>query len=385
MGAILPGGTLGLLGGGQLARMTALPARQLGYRVVALDPNPDCPVAGVCDALIVAPFDSVEGATRLAEQADVLTFDIERIGAEAAAAAEALKPVRPGPRVLELIQDRETQKAWLDAQGFPLGPWRAAHGADALAEAGAAFGWRARAKVSRGGYDGRGQARLFSAEEAAQAALDFRGQPAVVEQELALVAELSVMVARRPSGQVRAFPPSFNVHRDSILDVAVLPAPLPAPLLRRAEALAHEIADAIGLEGLLAVEMFLVGEDTLLVNELAPRPHNSYHHSQAACATSQFEQLVRAVCDLPLGEVEVLRPTAMANLLGDLWLGPRPPPLEEALGTPGLQLHLYGKEPRPKRKVGHLNASAPTPEAAMALAREARRRLFEGAGVPERL
>lgn len=371
---IPPGSTLGILGGGQLGRMTAMAARHLGYRVFVLDPRVHCSAAGVVDGVVAADFDDVEAASRLAVQVDVVTLEIEKIGPEAARAVQARAPMRPAPSVLTTIQDRAVQRQWLAAHGFPQGPWQAATGADEIQAAAIALGGRCRVKAARGGYDGRGQAPLPTPDHAAEAFAAIGGAPAVVEQELDLAAELSVMVARRPSGGSAVFPPARNLHVDSILDVSHTPALLPPELEARARGIADAIADAIQLEGVLAVELFLTASGDLFVNELAPRPHNTFHATELACETSQFEQLVRAACDLPLGSTRLVQPVALANLLGDLWRD-GPPDFERVLGMEGVHLYLYDKKPRPKRKVGHLLATGDTVEQAVERVRRAREAL----------
>jgi 5-(carboxyamino)imidazole ribonucleotide synthase len=354
--AILPGATLGILGGGQLGRMLAMAARSLGYRVHALDPDPSCPIRFVVDRLITAPFDDVAAAEDLARGCDVITLEIERVGLDALAAAARHCPVRPGPHVLGVVQDRGVQRAWLARHDLPQGPWRRCGDAQELREALLDFGGDCFVKSCRDGYDGRGQFRARAAAEAEAAWAAVGSAPCVVERALPLDAELSVLVARRPSGEIAVHPPSLNHHEDRVLAWSVLPAPLPEAVLVRAREIAVQIANAVALEGILAVELFYVGGD-LLVNELAPRPHNSFHATEVACLTSQFEQLVRAACDLPLGATDVTRPAAIANLLGDLW-GAGVPHFERALAVPGVRLFLYGKkDARPGRKMGHLLAS----------------------------
>jgi 5-(carboxyamino)imidazole ribonucleotide synthase len=226
-------------------------------------------------------------------------------------------------------------------------------------------------KACHGGYDGRSQAAVGDVAQSRDAWAALGARPAVAEKKLDLEIELSVMVARRPSGQIAVFPPALNVHERQILAWSVLPAPLPVRVTQQAEEIARGIAEAFALEGILAVEMFVLRDGTLLVNELAPRPHNSFHETEVACSTSQFEQLVRAVCDLPLGDTGVLRPGAIFNLFGELWLD-GPPKFEAALAQPGVRLHLYGKRgPRPGRKMGHLSAIGDTPEDALARVRAA--------------
>ena len=375
MSPILPGATLGILGGGQLGRMVAMAARAMGYRVHALDPYDKCPAAPVVDRLITAPFDDADATEELARGVDVLTLEIESVSVEGLRRAAAHAPVRPGAPVLEVIQDKGRQKAWLAGHGFPVGPFRLARTAAEVEAACAAFSHRAFVKRCEGGYDGRGQVTVMAAEASATAHALLGGAPTVVEEALPLQAELSVLVARRPSGGMATYPPALNHHAHRVLDVSVLPAPLPAQVTAEAMRLAEEIARALGVEGVLVVELFLLEGNRLVVNELAPRPHNTFHATEVACVTSQFEQLVRAVCDLPLGGPELMRPAAMANLLGEVWLGRDAVPFDRALEVPGLRLHLYGKVPRPGRKMGHLTAVGDSPVEALARVEEARRRL----------
>lgn len=381
-----PGSTLGILGGGQLGRMAAMAARTLGYRVHVLDPDPACAARGVVDECVVAAFDDPDGAALLASRCQVVTLEIEKIGPASMAAAAARCPVRPGPAVLALVQDRAAQKEWLQRGGFPIGPWHRADSSEATALAVARLGHgparSAFIKARTGGYDGRGQVRvdLHPADEAATAAraayAALGGHGCVVEAGLALQAELSVLVARSPRGEVRVYPPAQNHHVDRILDWSLIPGPLPPAVATAAMALAGDLAVSLQVEGLLAVELFLTEDEQLLVNELSPRPHNTFHATEVGCLTGQFEQLVRAVCGLPLGSVEVTRPAAIVNLLGDLWLGPQTPDFAAALALPGVRLHLYGKGPaRPGRKMGHLSAVGATPEEALALCQHARRLL----------
>jgi 5-(carboxyamino)imidazole ribonucleotide synthase len=372
MTPILPGAVIGILGGGQLGRMTALAARELGFGVWVLDPDPDCAARGVADRVITGAFDDAVAAEEMARGVSVVTYEIEKIGTGVLAAVARHAPLRPRSEILAVVQDRAAQKRWLSSHGFPVGPWREADTESALADSVRALG-ASRAKTRRGGYDGRGQARLARPDAASGAWAAIGSQPCVVERELELAAEFSLLVARRPSGDTAVYPPAQNWHVDGILDVSVIPARLPEAAIATATRQTRAMADAFGLEGLLAVEWFLTRDGEVLVNELAPRPHNTFHATQNACVTSQFEQFVRAVCDLPLGSTEVVRPTALANLLGDVFLGPRPPALEQALAIPGIRLHLYGKAPRRYRKVGHLLAVEATPEQAIARVREARR------------
>ncbi len=376
MTAVLPGATVGFLGGGQLGRMAAMAARALGYRVHALDPDPSCACRPVVERCVTASFEDAAAAGAMAEGCGVVTIEIEKVSLASMEAAARHAPVRPSAAVLAVVQDRIRQKSWLESHGFPVGPWRAATSALELSSALAALGGSVFAKSARGGYDGRGQARLVPGSDTEREWVDLGSSPLAVEKALPLEAEASVMVARRPSGESAVFPVSLNHHEERILDWNVIPAPLPGTLLRRAGEIGRGIAEALGVEGLLCVELFLLPGGEIVVNELAPRPHNSFHATEVGCATSQFEQLVRAVCDLPLGSTEVVRPAAVVNLLGDLWLGERPPDFAAALSLPGVRLHLYGKgEARPGRKMGHISAGAATAEEAVRLAKEARRLL----------
>jgi 5-(carboxyamino)imidazole ribonucleotide synthase len=373
---VLPGTTIGIFGGGQLGRMMTLAARVLGYHVIILDPDPKCAAGAVADRVIAAGFDDVEAATELARACDVITIEIEKIGADAMAAASAIAPVRPGGHVLHIIQDRARQKRWLDEHDFPLGPFWVAETAEQLGLAMRSAGAHAFVKSSFGGYDGRGQARTGPSDDAEKVWSSLGASTLVVEKGLDLEGEISVMVARRPDGSCATFPPALNHHVNGVLDWSVIPAPVPADVASEGVRIARGIAEQMDVVGLLAVEMFLLRDGQLVVNELAPRPHNSFHHTELASLTSQFEQGIRAVCDLPLGDTESMRPAAIANLFGDLWLqGGATPRWDQALAMPGVRLHLYGKSPRPGRKMGHVGAVGATAEEAVALAVDARARL----------
>ncbi len=375
MPPILPPATIGILGGGQLGRMTALAARSLGLRIQVLDPDPDCAARPVVDRVVAAKFDDVEGARALAREVDVVTIEIEQIAPAALAAAMEHAPVRPGPDVLRIVQHRGRQKQWLVDNGFPVGAYVDVSSADALASATRDLGPALFVKACEGGYDGRSQLR-FDGVDAGEAWASLGGRPAVAEQALDLALELSVLVARRASGEMVVYPPAVNHHERQILAWSVLPGELDPAVAREARDLACGIAERFTLEGILAVEMFVTRDGRLLVNELAPRPHNSYHASELACPTSQFEQLVRAVCDLPLGIAEPTRPAAIVNLLGDLWQDGRVPDFAAALGVTGTRLFLYGKRgARPGRKMGHLAAVGDSPSDALDRVRRAAARL----------
>jgi len=379
---ILPGSTIGILGGGQLGRMTAMAARSLGYRIHVMDPDPSCPARFVVDACFEGDWTDARAAADLARGSDVVTLEIEQVSLACLDAAAQFAPVRPGRALMQIIQDRILQKDWLRDHGFPVGRYRAVTSEEQLQQAATDLGGRCFVKTARGGYDGRGQAKIgFAthprpiADEAREAWLALGERPCVAEQALDLEREISVMVARAHGGEVRSFPSATNHHEDQILVWSVIPSSISAGLEQQAQKTALRAAEELQLEGLLAVEMFLTTQGELLVNELAPRPHNSYHASERACVTSQFEQCVRAVCDLQLGDVSVVQPAAIANLLGDIWLKGNPR-FDLALAVPGVRLHLYEKhQPRKGRKMGHLSAVGATPEEAIARVLEAERLL----------
>lgn len=379
-GPLAPGSTIGIIGGGQLGRMTALAARPLGYDVIVLDPQEDCPASGVVDHHLVADFDDSKALDLLAESSSVVTFEFENVPAPGLERLRAQVPVHPSPEVLATCRDRELEKTFLAENGFAVTPHRFASWASELEEAARDLGTPAIAKATTLGYDGKGQAKLESPGDAGRVFQAIGAGRVVLERIVPFDAELSISVARSTNGQRRVFAPVRNVHHQHILDVTTAPSELPAAVERRALELADAIADALDLVGVLAVELFLVG-DQLVVNELAPRPHNSYHHSIEACVTSQFEQHVRAVCGLPLGDTRLLRPAAMVNLLGDLWAGGEPP-WSRALEESDAHLHLYGKrDPRPGRKMAHLTVLDDSVDEARARALAIRAALFHGAPI----
>ena len=377
---VKPGGLLAILGGGQLGRMTAMAARTMGYHVRVMDPEPACPASFVADETIVGRWDDVDAARRLATGADAVTLEIEQIGVDALTEVASLAPLRPGVEPIRIIQDKTLQKVWLAESGFPVGPFRVVRTETELREAVSALGGRIFLKIGRGGYDGRGQAQIGLDQPATEGSIGeawkaIGARPAVAEQALDLDFEISVMAARNPSGEVRSYPAARNHHENQILAWSVLPAGIPAELEARAESLAAAIIARLGIEGLLCVEIFVTRQGQLLVNELAPRPHNSYHQSERGCVTSQFEQLVRTTCNLPLGDTSLITPAAIVNLLGDIWLDGEPD-FAAALAVPTVRLHLYEKKtPRAGRKMGHLSATGSTAEEALARVLEAKRRL----------
>jgi 5-(carboxyamino)imidazole ribonucleotide synthase len=374
--AILPGATIGILGGGQLGRMTAMAARPLGYRVQVLDPDRSCPASFVVDSCFTAPFDDAHAAGDLARGCDVVTLEIEQISLSSMEEAARHAPVRPGVSVLRIVQDRIRQKTWLQQSGFPIGDWRAAASAQELGAAVTEFKRDCFIKAAAGGYDGRSQLRIQPSSPEQSEAEMWRllgPRSCVVERALPLESEISVLVARRPGGEAVVYPPALNHHEAQILNWSAIPAELSPELHAQATDLALQIAQQLEVVGLLVVEMFVLRDGRLLVNELAPRPHNSYHASERACVTSQFEQAVRAICDLPLGQPDVIQPAAISNLLGDAWLSRHPPAFDRALVIPGVRLHLYEKSvPRPGRKMGHLSAIGETARQAVERVLQAR-------------
>ncbi len=375
---ILPGATIGFLGGGQLGRMTAFAARSMGYDIQVLDPEAACATRAVASRTITAKFDDVDAAVALASECDVVTLEIEQIHPDVLEAVAARTALRPGRTPVYIIQDRIRQKQWLKAQGFPLGNFVAARQAGDIADAVRDFG-PCIAKSTHGGYDGRGQVRLSTPEQGVDAWTALGARECLVEQKVDIHYELSVLVARTAAGAVAVYPPSRNHHTSGVLTWAVVPAVISDDMTTRAQTLARDVAERIGIVGLLAVECFVTTGGELLVNELAPRPHNTYHHSERGFATSQFEQLVRAICGLPLGATDVHAPSAIANLLGDVWLQEQAPDIAHALDVTGTRLHLYGKAgARAGRKMGHLSAVGHDAQDALGRVLECYRRLSPG-------
>ncbi len=370
---ILPGGTLGILGSGQLGRMLALEARAMGYRVHTFSPDTDTPTGQVADLEVTAAYDDLDAVRGLARGVDVVTFEFENVPAATVDAALSLVPVRPSGRVLHIAQHRGREKTWLLENGIPCAPFRHVGTREELGTALDALGTPAILKTAGFGYDGKGQVRIYDPAEA-DAAWDAVGrQPCVLEGFVIFEREISVVGVRGLDGAFVSYGPIQNSHVNGILDVSVdtlrgLPLAVPSD----ARELTRRIMEGLEVVGVLCVEFFLTPDGTLLVNEMAPRPHNSGHLTIEGHETSQFGQQLRAVCGLPLGPSSLLRPAAMANLLGDLWAGGEPD-WPAALALPGVSLHLYGKaEPKPGRKMGHLTAVADTPEDAERLVHLAR-------------
>jgi 5-(carboxyamino)imidazole ribonucleotide synthase len=370
---VLPGKTIGILGGGQLGRMFAIAARRMGYRIHCLDPIQYGPTGQIADVEVNAAYDDVEAAIRFAGDVDVVTFEFENVPAGTLAAIERIRPVRPSPFVLETTRHRLREKDFLSAGGFPVAPYRAVRDVAELQQAIAALGTPCILKTAEFGYDGKGQSKITAPDQAVAAWTALNAPLGVLEGFVRFEREVSVIVARSAAGECVCYDVFENVHRNHILDLTTT-IPGDTPLCGKAKSLAVAIAEKIGLIGLMCVEMFVVGDD-VIVNELAPRPHNSGHITFDACVTSQFEQQLRAVCDLPLGDPTMTRPAAMANLLGDLWNAGEPN-WAAALSDSRVKLHLYGKtEAKPGRKMGHLTALADTTQEASRIALAARDRL----------
>jgi 5-(carboxyamino)imidazole ribonucleotide synthase len=374
----LPGSTIGVMGGGQLGRMFAIAARRMGYRVHTFSPDEDTPTGQLADLEVVASYDDETAVRNFAASVDVLTFEFENIPVHCVDWAAEYCAVRPAGSVLHICQHRLREKEFLASTGLPLPPFRRIASLPELEAAVAEIGRPSVLKSAAFGYDGKGQRKIQESDELAQIWAAFEGTTAVLEGFVRFEKEISVLVARGVDGSVKTFPVCENAHANHILDVTIVPANVSDTVAAKAAELAVQIAHALELVGLLAVEMFLLPDGGILINELAPRPHNSGHWSFDACVTSQFEQQLRAVCGLPLGSTEILRPSAMANLLGDLWENGEPDWLAAA-GMPEVKIHLYGKSgARPGRKMGHLVAFGATTDEAAEKVRAAREALARG-------
>ena len=350
-----PGGTLGIIGGGQLGSMTALAAARLGIKCHIYCPDTDSPAFSVSDAHTCAPYEDLDALARFADSVDVVTFEFENIPADSVRVLAEHVPVRPGWRVLETAQERVAEKSFFNDLGVETAPWRAVASRAELDNAVAEIGLPAVLKTCRFGYDGKGQAKIRDLTELDAAWKAMAGGPAILEGFVDFTMEASVLVARGLDGKSACFDVVENRHRNHILDVTIAPAPLSADMMAKAKDIAFRAAEALDLVGLLAVELFVTADGHLLVNEMAPRPHNSGHWTMNACATDQFEQFVRAVCGLPLGSPERFADAVMTNLIGDeidSW--------RDLMAESGAMLHLYGKsEARPGRKMGHVTRITP--------------------------
>lgn len=379
---IQPGATLGVLGSGQLGRMFAIAARRMGYRVHVLSPDDDTPTGQVADREVQARYDDLDAIAEFARQVSVVTFEFENVPAATAETAGRFAPVRPGGHVLHTTQHRIREKTFLRDCGLPVTGFARVTSIEELQMGLARLGVPAVLKTAAWGYDGKGQAVIRDLASAAQAWERLATDEAILEAFVDFRCELSVVAARSAQGDIVTYAPFENAHRHHILDVTVFPARVDSRVAHEATELARVVMRELDVVGVLCVEMFLTTDDKLLVNELAPRPHNSGHLTIDACVSCQFEQQVRAVCGLPLGSTHAFSAAAMANLLGDEWMTGEPR-WEQALKHPLAKLHLYGKHaPRPGRKMGHLTALAASATEAEREVRAAREALRAGHGHP---
>jgi len=372
---ILPGAAIGVLGSGQLGRMFAIAARQMGYRVHTFSPETDTPTGQVSDVEIAASYDDLDAVRGFARGVRAVTFEFENVPAACVEAAAAYVPVRPGGALLHTTQNRLREKTFLSNNGFPTTVFAPVRSKADLSAALAQTGLPAILKTASSGYDGKGQAKVASLEEAAKAFEDCGGQEMIAEGFVDFELEFSVVLARGLDGSFAHWGAIQNRHKHHILDLSTAPAQMSETATSQAIELARALAQKLELIGVLCIEFFLTRKGAILVNELAPRPHNSGHLTINASRTSQFEQQLRAVCGLPLGSTEFVAAAAMANLLGDLWQAGEPN-WPAACALPDVKLHLYGKiEPRPGRKMGHLTALAETADVAVQMVLLAREKL----------
>jgi 5-(carboxyamino)imidazole ribonucleotide synthase len=372
MNSILPGATVGVLGSGQLGRMFAIAARRMGYRVHTFSPDSDTPTGQVSDKEHEHAYDDLDAVREFARGVSVVTFEFENVPAAAVEAAAQLAPVRPSGSVLHTTQHRLREKTFLSRHGFPVTAFRHVTSPESLASGLAEVGYPAVLKTAGFGYDGKGQTRIDSEADAAAAYAALAGREGVIEAFVDFEREVSVVAARGHAGEFAHYGVVENTHSRHILDLSVAPADVDEGTAREAVEIARAVLEELDVVGVTCVEFFLTKAGRLLVNELAPRPHNSGHFTFDASLTSQFEQQLRAVCGLPLGSTELLRPAGMANLLGDLWAEGEPL-WRAALSFPEVKLHLYGKtDARPGRKMGHLTALAASPAEAARAALDAR-------------
>lgn len=371
MKPILPGATIGVLGSGQLGRMFGIAARRMGYRVHTFSDRTDSPMGQLCDLEVAAPFNDLDAIQDFARAVDVVTFEFENVPAKTVEAAQMMVPVHPAGNVLHVCQNRLREKEWLQKHGFPVAPFRRVSCREDLEHALQELGCPAVLKTAGFGYDGKGQSKINALDDVEDALQNLGDQEGVLEGFVSFEREVSVVAARGLDGQFAHWGVVENEHYHHILDVTLAPASLPPRVAHEAIEMARGVLEQLEVVGVLCVEFFLRGEQ-LIINELAPRPHNSGHWSFDACVTSQFEGQLRAVCGLPQGSTQALRPAAMANLLGDLWAQGEPH-WAGACAFPDVKLHLYGKgHPRPGRKMGHLTAMAESVDEAARLVRQAR-------------
>jgi 5-(carboxyamino)imidazole ribonucleotide synthase len=373
---ILPNATLGVLGGGQLGRMFTVAARTMGYRVVVLDPDPLSPAAELANEHICAAFDDQAALEKMGTVCAAVTTEFENVPAESLNFLAKYCPIRPSANAVAIAQNRIREKTFLRDNGFQTAAFTAVNSIDELAAALKKVGPSALLKISQFGYDGKGQASINTLTEAVAAFEQMGRKPCVMEQRLNLKTEISVVVARSTNGETVAYPAAENIHVRGILDISIVPAQVSAALAHQATRDAQEVARKLDYCGVMAVEFFVVDNDRLLINEIAPRPHNSGHYTMDACLTSQFDQQVRAMCGLPLGDAKLLSPVAMVNIMGDAWRDDAAPPWNAILNEPRAKLHLYGKrEARPGRKMGHFTCIGNNVQEASTLALELKRKL----------
>jgi 5-(carboxyamino)imidazole ribonucleotide synthase len=372
---ILPDSILGVLGGGQLGRMFTIAARSMGYRVWVLDPDPHSPAGAMADRHIQAGYRDPAALAEMGAGCAAVTTEFENVPAETLEFLEARVPVRPGSAAVAIARDRIREKTFIREQGLATAPFFAVRRRDDLEQACAQLSMPALLKTAQLGYDGKGQVPVTSLAEAQQGFAQLQEAPCVLEQRVELALELSVILARSANGDTALFPVGENVHVGGILDTTLVPARVSSRLAEQATDMARALADAMDYCGVLAVEFFLTRGGELLINEMAPRPHNSGHYTVDACLTSQFEQQVRTLCGLPPGATTLLSPVVMVNILGDLW-EPGTPRWENLLNHPQAKLHLYGKRhARPGRKMGHYNCLAKDLDTAIAIAEQIRNAL----------
>lgn len=371
---LLPGVTLGMLGGGQLGRMFTIAARTMGYQVMVLDPDPASPAGQLADVHVQADYSDHGALRKMAEACAAITTEFENIPAASLNELARYTRVAPVAEAVAIVQDRSREKSWLRDNGFATAPFALVGQADELELAAEKTGLPAILKVSRFGYDGKGQFRVGSISELRAAFAETGSVPCVLEGFVNLEGEISVVLARTDSGECRAWPVGENRHDNGVLDISIVPARVPENLAQQAREMAMQIAARLNYVGVMAVEFFVSGGQ-LLVNEIAPRPHNSGHYTLDACVTDQFEQQVRALAGLPLGDTRLLSPVVMVNILGDRWQN-GDPHWQTLLTHPGVKLHLYGKQSaRSGRKMGHFNVLDESLDAALNLAETLREKL----------
>ncbi|MCD4486416.1 5-(carboxyamino)imidazole ribonucleotide synthase [Chromobacterium vaccinii] len=370
MAAILPPAMLGILGGGQLGRMFAVAAKTMGYRVAVLDPDENAPAAAFADRHIRAPYNDPAALRELADSCAAVTTEFENVNADAMRELARRTRVSPSGDCVAVAQDRIAEKAWINKAGLPTAPYLAIESVEDIQVDLAPY-LPGILKTARLGYDGKGQVRVQTAAEARAAYANLGGQACVLEKMLDLQLEVSAIITRVSSAQSAVFPVAENIHKNGILDESIVPARIAPALAKQAQEMARKLAEALDYVGVLAVEFFVLADDSLVVNEIAPRPHNSGHYTLTACLTDQFQQQVRAMCGLLPGRTDLLSPVVMVNLLGDVWKDNGHEPNWDVLAeAPNAQLHLYGKkQARPGRKMGHFNVMAASADEALDQAR----------------